>query len=139
MHPNDIRFYMPVFYFGGILALFLFFKIQSSLDWLAIILTMCGYILWAIGRINLGQEFYVRPAHPTLLITTGIYRYISHPLYMAQTMVICGLLLYINIWYIWLILIPYFMLQYNRIKKEEGILLKKFGKRYIEYRKKTWF
>jgi len=55
-----------------------------------LILFLIGIVLWAWGFFSLGNLFYILPK-PIKVTKRGIYRYISHPIYIGIVMVFGGL------------------------------------------------
>lgn len=95
-------------------------------------------LLFALARIQLGRSFSVE-AKATSLVTTGLYSRIRNPIYFFGALVITGGI----IWtghplglLIFVVLVP---LQVFRVRKEEKVLLEKFGTAYLDYKHKTWF
>lgn len=70
------------------------------------------------------------------LITTGIYKFIRHPLYLSNGLLAVGLAIFFRSWYAFLFSIFYMFLFLPIIYFEEKDLLKKYGKEYIKYKKK---
>lgn len=100
---------------------------------LGIILIMVGLLIFLIPAFTIDKYFYEGK-----LCTTGIYSFIRHPIYGAWIVFIIpgivlirGSLLGISI--------PIFMYVVFKIliPEEEEYLEKKFGKEYLEYKKKV--
>jgi len=104
-----------------------------------LILSFLGFVLWIGSYLSLRFSLTVLPKAQKL-VTTGLYRYFSHPMYLGIVLVFLGLSLATNsipgFFYTILIVV---LLNIFRAKKEEKILLKKFGKKYEEYKKKVLF
>jgi protein-S-isoprenylcysteine O-methyltransferase Ste14 len=107
---------------------------------------------------GLGKNFTFALAKPNKLITTGIYRYVQHPSYT-------GLVLLLGVWYWTLMrldgaaacLLPFRIVHIKalslvssflmssvtlaglwvRVKDEETMMEKEFGKEWVEYHSKT--
>lgn len=127
--------HMPAFYLTGTLIIFAYLGISQGIT--GTIITMIGYALWIKARIDLGDNFDRRSKVPNSLTTQGLYRHLRHPIYYFQTVVLIGLMLYAGVSYLWLMLIPYFIIQAYRIRKEEKLLSLHFGVRYANYLKRT--
>jgi len=69
------------------------------------------------------------------VVSKGIYRYIRHPIYTGDLLLLFGLELALNSW---LVLVVFFILFYviKQISHEETLLLKKLSG-YKEYRQNT--
>ena len=74
----------------------------------------------------------------TILVTTGIYAYLRHPIYAAFFYIATGLILITqNIILFILPVIFWAFLTVAMIKTEEKWLIGKFGNDYIDYSKKV--
>jgi len=102
-------------------------------------LILCGFTLWILSKIALGKEF-TTSLSPKGFVTKGIYSKMRHPMYSG------GLLFFIGIGMLFqsivgLILtgiLVFPLLVYSAIEEEKQ-MVKKFGEKYIEYKKKTAF
>lgn len=72
------------------------------------------------------------------LTTTGIFKYIKHPIYAGFIdFFIIGIGIYLQSWLLTLSFIPLLYICAKIVKKEETYLTKTFGKKYEAYNKKT--
>jgi protein-S-isoprenylcysteine O-methyltransferase Ste14 len=113
----------------------------SLLSIFGLLINIFGLFVWWAAKIELGENWGAGYGKPRVkkLITTGIYSYFSHPLYLGVNLTLIGLfLLYPKIWFIIItgIIVIYF---FSRMRIETVFLSKELGKKYIDYRKKTWF
>jgi protein-S-isoprenylcysteine O-methyltransferase Ste14 len=97
-----------------------------------------GFVGWTAARLQLGKSFSVQ-AKATELVTHGIYSKIRNPVYVFGTVIIVGLMLWINRPEYLLVLFIIVPLQIARAHKEAQVLEAKFGDAYRAYRAKTWF
>ncbi len=122
--------------------LFIIYFSQNFLKYLGIFISLLGFAIWVAGLIYLGDAFQIRP-EARRLITGGIYSKIRHPIYVGGFIVILGWFIYSigTMWFLVLILalIISAIIAIIRISKEEELLYKKFGKRYLKARAKAWF
>ncbi len=131
------------FIFYLVLAVFLiiFFFRNTFYNYLGIFISICGLIIWIKGRRDLGGSFQIS-AKAEKLVTNGIYSKIRHPVYLGGFIVDVGFILYTLYTFVVYYLIAYTIIlsiiQIIRVRREEGALKKKFGKRYIKYAKQTW-
>ncbi|MFC1971542.1 protein-S-isoprenylcysteine O-methyltransferase [Chloroflexota bacterium] len=98
--------------------------------------------LWLLWRshADLGQNWRmtteIRQGHK--LVTSGIFRYIRHPMYSAHWLWGIAQALLIHNWIAGLasqvIIIPIYVL---RVRREEHMMLEKFGEEYRLYMRKT--
>jgi len=71
------------------------------------------------------------------LVTTGVYRYIRHPLYLGELCRNIGIPLFFNSLMGLKIILLGNLFLLIRVGIEEEMLVEEFGEEYIEYRKKT--
>jgi protein-S-isoprenylcysteine O-methyltransferase Ste14 len=93
---------------------------------------------WIAARRQLGASFSVRP-DARLLVTTGIYSKIRHPVYVFGTPAVVGILVALLGWGALVIAVIVVPVEILRARREEAVLVEKFGAQYISYRKRTWF
>jgi len=97
-----------------------------------------AFVLFMLARFQLGGAFSVR-AKASTLVTKGIYSRIRNPIYVFGGLLIAGFIIFAQRpqWLlIFVVLIP---VQMIRVRKEERVLEAKFGDRYRDYKRKTWF
>jgi len=76
-------------------------------------------------------------SRPSGVVSTGAFRYVRHPLYLASILFYIGLVVSTASLFSLLLLMMIFIF-YNHIANyEERLLLRKFGENYETYRKKT--
>lgn len=106
-----------------------------------LLVIFAGVYIRFIAMQALGRHFSyavsIREQHE--LIEQGLYRYIRHPSYLGVLLISLGIgLAFAN----WISLVSLFMCPFIafsvRMNVEEKALLKYFGARYVEYRKRTW-
>lgn len=126
-----------------IIASILIFRNQFSLNKSYLILSiilMIFSILTLVFALGALGRYYTPSEVPKGLVTNGIYSKIRHPIYFSIEILLIGLSLFftslIGLILTIVILVP---LHRYRIKREEGLLFKRFGKKYLEYRRNTWF
>ncbi len=76
---------------------------------------------------------------PLNLVKEGPFKYIRHPMNLAYTFLILGLVIYLNSFAAIFILFPALALLYCKydIASQEKYLVKQFGEEYLEYKNKT--
>ncbi|MFX1508634.1 MAG: methyltransferase [Promethearchaeota archaeon] len=113
--------------------------LPSSIKWIGLVLTALGMGVEFSTQLYLGRNYStllnIREKHS--LITTGPYRYVRHPMYTALITVGVGLSFLSANWYFALPFIVTIVVIILRIKKEEEVMIDKFGEEYIQYMKKT--
>ena len=104
-------------------------------------LVILGFIQAIVARKTLEDnwtesfEYQIKKNHE--LITRGIYKYIRHPIYGAMLLMVPGALLVSGSYtFIAVLIIMLFAVEIFALR-EEKILIKHFGRKYIEYKKTT--
>ena len=112
---------------------------EYRFDLLAVIVFLLGVLvgIWAITHNQLGN-FNIEPElkENCRLITTGIYRWIRHPMYASVTLMMLGVTLMdpkAAMWLLWLFLVNVLLLKAQR---EESLWLS-HDPCYLAYREKT--
>jgi protein-S-isoprenylcysteine O-methyltransferase Ste14 len=119
-------------------GIFIFYFSNRIHNYFGMVLIIIGLVIWWSGKITLGDAWAIR-AQAKKLITNGIYSKIRNPIYLGLVLTIIGWAVYIPclFWAIAsLITIPILIV---RARNESKVLSKKFGKKYKNYKKKTWF
>jgi len=121
-----------------------FFKAKYS-DWAPVnyILAVSGILAYISGLairwlciMQLKQRFTVDVAinRQHILETEGLYKYLRHPSYLGLLLIIVGLALAMNSIISFIIVVFPVLLALNyRIRIEEKLLEREFGKEYINY------
>lgn len=125
------------------LAIYEFSQLNSGRDGVislvGAIAIIAAIILSQIALKNLGKFFdrlAIKPDHQ--LITTGIYRYIRHPVYTSYILLFCGYCILLQAWLSLVITAILCTLWFrHRIHIEEQMLIAHFGQIYLHYCQKT--
>jgi protein-S-isoprenylcysteine O-methyltransferase Ste14 len=103
-----------------------------------------GWLIWALsialivlailtlrsqGKAEEGKDW----VHSTALVTRGIYAVVRHPLYLGWSLMYVAVALFGQNWPAILALIPGITAVYLVSRKEERLLLDKFGDAYVQY------
>ena len=102
------------------------------------IVTLLAFILWIIARIQLGNSFTIG-AHAKKLVTVGLYSKLRHPVYYFSILAIVGLAIFTWSIYMTIPVVLLIVIEIARIRQEETVLEKTFGKDYTRYKQTTWF
>lgn len=103
-----------------------------------LVLTIVGFGLLTMARVQLGNSFSVTP-HARALVTTGLYSRIRNPIYVFSAIGIAGFVLYVGrplLLVLFLVLVP---VQVLRAQAEGRILEGTFGEEYRDWKRQTWF
>ncbi len=117
----------------------------SDLLWLtgfALIVISVALALFALFHF-LEAKTLVEPWHPTTtIIEKGVFRYSRNPIYLAFCIATVGCGLALNSWWVVMSVLPLVLLLRELvIKREETYLESKFGKTYLNYKRRVrrWF
>ena len=123
----------------------MFFLIASALQgsWNTMrssgfVLTLLSLVLLFVARLQLGRSFSIKP-QAKRLVTGGLYSKIRHPVYVFGILALLGFILYLQQPSLLGVLALLIVFQFYRSRKEEQVLQEKFGDRYLEYKRQTWF
>jgi protein-S-isoprenylcysteine O-methyltransferase Ste14 len=114
--------------------------VGSVVRGLGLVLCGLGFALMLWSRIALGRmysgEITIQKGHQ--LITTGLYRYIRHPVYLGILCFALGFSVLFRSWIGLAAMIPIVGGLLFRIKDEEAALHKEFGQEWEAYCKQSW-
>jgi protein-S-isoprenylcysteine O-methyltransferase Ste14 len=126
-----------------VLLLYFFLPGVKEQPWTALriggaIVALLGFVLVTIARIQLGNSFAVRP-EARELVTRGFYARIRNPMYVFLDIMLLGIIFVMKTY--WFLIVPAILvvIQVVQSKREAKVLEGKFGQRYLDYRKETWF
>ncbi|MDG1901586.1 MAG: isoprenylcysteine carboxylmethyltransferase family protein [Bacteroidales bacterium] len=71
------------------------------------------------------------------LVTSGIYKFVRHPMYLGLIMLVIPLIVSYLTWFRGIIFIVLIATLFAKIRYEEDVLIDSFPE-YLEYRKKSW-
>ena len=103
-----------------------------------LLLAVAGALLVARARADLGQAWSLAPMADAGLVTSGVYRFVRHPIYLGLALLATGEALAFGSWPAFLVvlfgIVPSFAW---RARAEEAVLSRVFGERYEAYRQRT--
>ncbi len=111
----------------------------SGIKTIGLCLYFAGLVTAILGRLKLGdnwvdlEEYQVMPDQD--LVRQGIYRYVRHPIYGGDLLLILGLQLALNSWLV-LMVVPLFVIVFRQTLAEEEVLARAFP-HYREYCRRT--
>lgn len=113
--------------------------LPEPIRWLGVgIGIVCVFgIYWLFTSIGRGITSTSATRTDHKLVTTGIYKYIRHPLYTFGSSLFLAFGMMADNWFIALLGILAFIGMAIRTPKEEANLIEKFGDEYREYMKRT--
>jgi protein-S-isoprenylcysteine O-methyltransferase Ste14 len=135
----------PVVYLGFFLvglALDLLFPVPLLPDaiqyglGIVLIVASIALIPFSFHRFHaLGTPLDVRKP-TTAIITDGPYRFSRNPVYLAMTLLYCGIAVVLDgVWVVAMLIPVLIVMRYGVIRREEGYLEAKFGAEYVAYKR----
>ena len=122
---------MAAVVFGFIYSIFLPLKLNT-------IWFYFGLIIFLIGlTIDFSVLFTLRKVEPDKPFTNGPYKYSRHPIYLALILIFLGVSIISFSWIIFVCLIIIIMHLLLAVPAEELYCLKKYGRIYHDYLKRT--
>jgi protein-S-isoprenylcysteine O-methyltransferase len=114
-----------------------FDPVVDTIKVVGLIFFLTGFVIRMLARRTLGKFFstQLRVLDDHEIVTDGIYRYIRHPAYLGLLCIFLAIpLLFYSLYGFILIILGIPDVIY-RIRREEGMLITRFGNRYLEYMK----
>jgi protein-S-isoprenylcysteine O-methyltransferase Ste14 len=109
--------------------------LSVSLEAISTVLTMIGNIAAVAALYQLGRSFSIM-AETRRLVITGPYRFVRHPLYLAEEIAMVGVFMqFASVWTA-LLLVVQIAFQLRRMHNEELVLAASFPE-YDAYRRST--
>jgi protein-S-isoprenylcysteine O-methyltransferase Ste14 len=106
---------------------------------IGVIIYLIGLSMAILGRFQLGQNWIDLEDYRVLagqsLVTHGIYRYVRHPIYTGDLLLLLGLELALNSWLVLGVCIP-LLIVLRQAMAEEALLAQAFPG-YDAYRART--
>lgn len=136
--PGTIVFYLPLFLGSKAFQnqnTNQFIQYFGILSWLigGLVATWCVMAFFTVGK---GSPAPHDP--PTVLVTSGLYRWTRNPMYVGGLFIVLGHYLYLQSWILLAYLILVFLLFHSIvIFYEESHLRRQFGEAYEQYCKQV--
>lgn len=108
---------------------------DPACNFITIILILGGNYFCMIALMSLGRSLSIMP-EARKLVTEGLYRYIRHPLYLAEEAAVMGFFLQYRSFTAGVIFFMHFLFQLSRMHYEEKILTEAFPE-YVDYCRRT--
>jgi len=137
---NGIGMIIPLVYVFTSKLDFANYYLPEWVGWLGAVIFLDAIWLLYLSHRDLGRHWTatvgIREEHK--LITTGIYKYIRHPMYAAHIVWAIAQILILHNWIagysFFITMLPFY---FYRRRKEEEMLMEEFGEEYKEYKKRT--
>ncbi|GJM13680.1 MAG: protein-S-isoprenylcysteine methyltransferase [Pseudohongiella sp.] len=114
--------------------------VPESLDIFGYVLVLLGVGITVAVALNFKRvDTAIEPWKPTSsIVTTGLYAWSRNPIYAGFCLVIIGVGIASNSFWVFISFLPGAILLYHvAIKKEEAYLEQKFGEEYLAYKRKV--
>ncbi len=122
----------------GLTLLVTFFDYRGD-SYFGLSVLIFGIFIRNWGKFTLGRNFKYEVRKPKQLINKGIYSMIRHPMYTGYLLMWLGTVLALqSVYGLLLFLLLTIPALIYRIKVEEELLMKSFGKKYHNYMKRTY-
>lgn len=137
---DGIGMIIPLVYVFSSWLDFADYSLPVWVGWLGVVLFADAILILYFSHAHLGSNWSpvlgIKKEHT--LITSGIYKYIRHPMYAAHILWAIAQILMLHNWiagYSFIVvMIPHYLL---RVGKEEQMMVEQFGERYREYMKSS--
>jgi len=96
-----------------------------------------AFATWTLRHLGRNITDTVVPRKNAVLVTSGPYRLVRHPLYTFGTVAGLALGLVAANWFFWAPLLLLWPVLAFRTRKEEAMLLERFGDGYRQYMQRT--
>jgi protein-S-isoprenylcysteine O-methyltransferase Ste14 len=116
------------------------FLVAAPIRWIAILTSCLGAAgeIWAAVSLGANYSPLLRVAEERVVVTTGPYRWIRHPLYAFALPLMAGWAVAAGSWFILATATVLIMvLMIIRVPREESMMLEGFGESYRQYMKRT--
>jgi len=116
------------------------YQFPSWVGWTGVVVFTIGLWLFWRSHADLGRNWSytleLRKGHQ--LITSGVYKYVRHPMYAAALMLGVAQVLILHNWIAgWSSLVSFVALYFLRVPHEEQMMLNHFGEEYQSYMNRT--
>ncbi len=123
---NKITYYLL---FG--LSIFIPLKTGNPFFYIGLIIFIIGLLLYAAAMLYFAVSEYHLP------VTSGIYKFSRHPVYVSFFVIVSGMLTVTLSGFLFIIAFLHFYSLYFIINEEEKMCEKQYGITYLNYKQKT--
>lgn len=137
---DGIGMILPLVYVFSSWLDFADYYLPDWVGWIGVVFFMDAILILYFSHANLGKNWTpvlgIQKEHT--LVTTGIYKYIRHPMYAAHLLWAVAQILILHNWIAGfsfiLVMVPHYLI---RVGIEEKMMIGQFGDEYINYIKDT--
>jgi len=136
---GELPLILTLVFYSLTIYLVYFETLNLSLFLIGMVLIVFGAFFNEWARYILGKQWSggARILKKHKLIKTGPYSVVRHPIYFANIIMMFGSLLIVWSYLLFFIFVVTVGILLYRARIEELVLIKKFGNKYIEYKKKV--
>jgi len=131
MQKNAFSSTQLIFFILVIYSIFVPLKLGTAWFYVGLPVFLIGFIPYAMLAVNFVTTPLDKP------VTTGIYRYSRHPMYLIMFLILLGAGIASASWIFLLLSVVDIILPTLFVKAEERYCLDKYGDAYSEYMKRT--
>lgn len=137
---DGIGMILPLVYVFSSWLDFADYYLPDWVGWIGVVFFMGAVLILYFSHANLGKNWTpvlgIQKEHT--LVTTGIYKYIRHPMYAAHLLWAVAQILILHNWIAGfsfiLVMVPHYLI---RVGLEEKMMIGQFGDEYINYMEDT--
>ncbi|BCU80856.1 farnesyl cysteine carboxyl-methyltransferase [Polycladomyces abyssicola] len=131
---------IPLIYVFTPLLSFADYQLPSWAGWIGVVFSVVALWLFWRSHADLGRNWSptleLRKGHQ--LITSGVYKYVRHPMYAASLMWGVAQVLLLHNWIAgWSPFLSLMIMYFLRVPREEQMMLDQFGEEYQSYMSRT--
>ena len=115
-------------------------EVAIWIKWFGVAVLTAGNIVLYLAHSSLGKNWSITLdiSDKHTLTTSGIYRFVRHPMYLAFLLLAAGIFAStFNLLVGGSVLIWFFIMYWGMVKQEEQMMINEFGDEYISYMSKT--
>jgi protein-S-isoprenylcysteine O-methyltransferase Ste14 len=111
----------------------------SAVRWLAALTAVLSLVLvmWAWRHIGKSWRVGVEPGEKSALVTRGPYRFIRHPIYAFNMLLVLCSMVIVPTAAMLLVALPHIVFMTFKARREEQVLLGVYGAAYADYCRRT--
>ena len=142
-HPKILPPHVAILSLTAIILLHYLFPtplIPKPFNYFGILFFAVGLLIlfWSFGLFKKKDTPILPGQKPTALVIEGPYRFTRNPMYLGVTTALLGIAVYLGDYFAFLAPIVFFMfVSIKFIPREEKLMEKLFGKKYLDYKKKV--
>ena len=117
-----------------------FVPLSLPRHWIGLGLFLAGIFLaaWSLRTFRKARTQVLTSQPASTVVTTGPYAFSRNPIYVGMFLGLTGFAIGFNtLWFLVVLVAMYFVIRFGVIAREESYLERKFGARYLDYKKQV--